>query len=43
MQLMVFFGPVPSDELLIQLSEDEDERIRGQVARLCGLKEGSGY
>ena len=40
MQLMVFFGPVPSDELLIQLSEDEDERIRGQVARLCGLKKG---
>ncbi len=40
MQLMVFFGPVPSDEMLTQLSEDEDEMIRGQVARLCGLKEG---
>ena len=40
LQLMVFFGPVPSDEMLTRLSEDEDESIRGQVARLCGLKEG---
>ncbi|MDA7926171.1 c-type cytochrome [Mariniblastus sp.] len=40
MQLMVFFGPTPSDEMLIQLSDDEDDLVRGQVARLCGLKEG---
>ena len=40
MQLMVFFGPTPSDEMLTRLSDDENELIRGQVARLCGLKEG---
>ena len=38
MQLMVLYGPVPSDEFLQDLSQDESPVIRSQVARLCGLK-----
>ena len=37
MQLMVFYGPAPSPELMIQLAGDQDREVRAQVARLCGL------
>ncbi len=37
LQLMVFYGPAPSPELMIQLAGDQDREVRAQVARLCGL------
>ena len=41
MQLMVLYGPVPTEEFLTDLSVDESPAIRSQVARLCGLKKSS--
>jgi len=41
MQLMVLYGPVPTEEFLTDLSADESPAIRSQVARLCGLKKTS--
>ena len=38
MQLMVLYGPVPNEEFLLDLSQDENAAIRTQVARMCGLK-----
>ncbi len=38
LQLMVMYGPVPSEELLGALSKDQDPEIRAQIAQLCGLK-----
>ena len=38
MQLMTLYGPVPTEEFLIDLSQDENPAIRTQVARMCGLK-----
>ena len=38
MQLMVLYGPVPTEEFLVDLSQDENPAIRTQVARMCGLK-----
>ena len=39
MQLMVLYGPVPSESLIASLSRDEKPEIRAQIARLCGLKD----
>lgn len=41
MQLMVLYGPEPSERLLDQLGQDESATIRCQAARLCGLKKGT--
>ena len=38
MQLMVLYGPVPTEEFLTDLSQDDSPAVRTQVARLCGLK-----
>ena len=38
MQLMVLYGPVPTEEFLRDLSQEESPAIRTQVARMCGLK-----
>ena len=38
LQLMVFYGPVPSPELIEELAADEKVEIRTQISRLCGLK-----
>ncbi len=42
MQLMVLYGPVPTEEFLSEVILDESSEIRAQAARLCGLKKGSG-
>ncbi|MEL7499245.1 MAG: c-type cytochrome [Planctomycetota bacterium] len=38
MQLMVLYGPSPSDSLLRELANDDKTIVRAQTARLCGLK-----
>lgn len=38
LQLMVFYGPTPSGELLESISQADDVDLRAQAARLCGLK-----
>lgn len=40
MQLMILYGPVPSQELLESLAKDENHSIRAKTAQLCGLKQG---
>ncbi len=37
LQLMVLYGPTPSDDLLTQLASDSEPDIRSETARLCGL------
>ena len=39
MELMQLFGPVPSDELLIELSRVESEQVRARAATLMGLQQ----
>lgn len=34
---MQLFGPPPSEELLLRLSQDEDDEVRARVAQLLGL------
>jgi putative heme-binding domain-containing protein len=41
LQLMVLYGPVPTGELLVKLSEDKSPEIRAKTARVCGLKRGA--
>lgn len=38
LQLMVLFGPTPSDGLLTELAKDSKPEVRAQIARLCGVK-----
>ena len=38
LQLIVLYGPVPSEKLLTTLAKEESVEIRRQVARLAGLK-----
>jgi len=40
LQLMVLYGPQPTDGFLREMSQDESPVIRAQIARLCGLAEG---
>lgn len=40
LQLMVLYGPVPSQETLTSLAGDESAVIRAKTARICGLKRG---
>ena len=42
MQLMVLYGPEPSEKLLDEFAQDESSLIRSQTARLCGLIRGTG-
>lgn len=42
LQLMVLYGPAPSDGLLENLVQDEDTAVRAQLARVCGLKPSTG-
>lgn len=37
LNLMQMYGPVPSDELLVELSETENEAVRRRAARQLGL------
>ncbi|WP_238383088.1 DUF7133 domain-containing protein [Rubripirellula obstinata] len=40
MDLMQLFGPVPSEDLIIELSRAPSEAVRGRAARLMGLHPG---
>jgi putative heme-binding domain-containing protein len=40
LQLMVLYGPAPTESVLDKLAADSDADVRGEVARLCGLKGG---
>ncbi len=40
MDLMQLFGPVPSEDLIIELSRAPNEAVRGRAARLMGLHPG---
>jgi len=37
---MQLYGPVPTDTLLVKLSETEDERVRAKAAELMGIHSG---
>ncbi len=41
LDIMVVYGPFPSQEFLNALSTDDEPRIRAKVASLCGLREGN--
>lgn len=38
MQLMILYGPAPSDAMLQQLSNDSTAEVRAQAARICAMK-----
>lgn len=39
LQIMVLYGPAPSEALLNTLSQDDSPEIRAQIAFLCGLNQ----
>lgn len=40
--LLYFYGPFPTNELVEQLAGDEDQRVRAAIATLCGVKQDNG-
>ncbi len=38
LEVLFFYGPFPNQEVIQQLTEDEDYRMRACIARLCGFQ-----